>query len=133
MLDTHVWLWFVDGNPTLKKQAVANITTAAMTGNLIVLAICVWEIAMLQDRGRLTLNKPLADWISEALDLSGITLAALSPDAAIESCKLPGSFHSDPADRMIVATARIGNATVLTRDRRILDYGKQGFVSTLAI
>jgi PIN domain nuclease of toxin-antitoxin system len=133
VLDTHVWLWFVDGNPTLKKQAVANITTAAMAGNLLVPAICVWEIAMLQDRGRLTLNKPLADWISEALDLSGIAVAALSPDVAIESCKLPGSFHNDPADRMIVATARIENATVLTRDRRILDYGKQGFVSTLAI
>lgn len=88
---------------------------------------------MLQDRGRLTLNKPLKDWINEALDLSGTSLAPLSPDVAIESCKLPGKFHSDPADRMIVATARIESATILTRDKRILEYGLQGFVSARAI
>lgn len=133
VLDTHVWLWFVDGNSTLKKQVVADITATAMTGSLLIPAICVWEIAMLQDRGRLTLNKPLKDWINEALDLSGAFLAPLSPDVAIESCKLPGKFHSDPADRMIVATARIENATILTRDKRILEYGLQGFVSARAI
>ncbi len=133
VLDTHVWLWFVDGNSTLKKQVVADITATAMNGSLLIPAICVWEIAMLQDRGRLTLNKPLKDWISEALDLSGTSLAALSSDVAIESCKLPGKFHGDPADRMIVATARIENATILTRDKRILEYGLQGFVSARAI
>lgn len=133
VLDTHVWLWFVDGNSTLKKQVVADITATAMNGSLLIPAICVWEIAMLQDRGRLTLNKPLKDWINEALDLSGTSLAPLSPDVAIESCKLPGKFHSDPADRMIVATARIESATILTRDKRILEYGLQGFVSARAI
>jgi PIN domain nuclease of toxin-antitoxin system len=133
VLDTHTWLWFVDGNTTLKPKAVAEITSAAMHGSLLIPAICVWEIAMLQVRGRLTLNKPVKDWVGEALDLTGTVLMPLSADISIESCMLPGVFHADPADRMIVATARVESATILTRDQRIIDYGQQGFVSTRLI
>jgi PIN domain nuclease of toxin-antitoxin system len=88
---------------------------------------------MLQVRGRLTLNKPVKDWVGEALDLTGTVLMPLSADISIESCMLPGVFHADPADRMIVATARVESATILTRDQRIIDYGQQGFVSTRLI
>ena len=133
VLDTHTWVWFVDGNTTLRPKVVSEITSAAMSGTLLIPAICVWEIAMLQMRGRLTLNKPIKDWVNEALDLTGTVLTPLSADISIESCLLPGSFHADPADRMIVATARVENATVLTRDRRIIEYCQQGFVSALLI
>lgn len=88
---------------------------------------------MLQERGRITLNKPLKNWIAEALGLSGFSLYPLTPDVSLESCRLPGTIHGDPADRMIIATARIENATILTRDKRILDSSKFGFVSTRAV
>jgi len=133
VLDTHTWLWFVDGNTTLKPKVVSAITFAAMSGSLLIPAICVWEIAMLQMKGRLTLNKPLAEWVVQALALSGTILAPLTSEISIESCMLPGAFHSDPADRMIVATARVEGATILTRDRRIVEYGQQGFVSAQLI
>lgn len=133
VLDTHVWLWFVSGNAALHKDAVSEITKAAFAGSVFIPAISVWEISMLQARGRITLSKPLENWVEEALNLSGFLLYPLTPAVSVESCRLPGELHADPADRMIIATARIENATVMTRDKRILEYARSGFVSTRAV
>lgn len=133
VLDTHVWLWFVTGNSNLSKGAIAEVTKAALAGRVLIPAICVWEVAMLEERGRITLNKPVTDWIAEALDLPGISLYPSTPDVSVESCRLPGSVHGDPADRMIIATARIESSTIFTRDKRIIDYSKLGFVSAQAV
>lgn len=131
VLDTHVWVWLVMGNAALSSEARAAIEQAAADGALLVPAIAVWEVAMLELRGRLVLSKPIAQWIDEALAAPGLNLAPFSPDVAVESMRLPTPFHNDPADRMIVATARVADATLVTRDRKILDYGDSGHLAVL--
>ena len=87
---------------------------------------------MIEAKGRIFLAKPCAQWVREALSAPGLALALLTPEVAVESCQLPGKFHDDLADRLIVATARVGDATLGTRDERILAYGAAGHASVLA-
>ncbi len=77
---------------------------------------------MMAAKKRIELKISPAKWLSRALDETGITVVELLPDIAIDSCNLPGQFHPDPADRIIVATARLNNLTLLTKDQKILDY-----------
>lgn len=132
LLDTHVWLWLAAGTEPLRGSARDAIAVAAGRGNLRVAAISVWEIAMLASRNRVILGKPAAEWVREALSAPGLSLEPLDPVMAIESCHLPAGFRSDPADHMIVATARVIGATLMTRDRRILDYAGAGHVVAAA-
>lgn len=86
---------------------------------------------MLASLGHVQFSAAIADWVSGALSDSRVELVPLRPEIAVEACNLPGRFHKDPADRMIVATARIAGATLITRDDRILDYARQGFVGAI--
>ncbi len=131
VLDTHVWIWLVAGDAALARRAREAIENAAVEGAVVVPAISVWEVAMLEAHGRIVLAKPCAQWVNEALAAPGLALGALAPEIAVESCNLPAPFHDDPADRMIVATARVAGATLLTRDKRILDYGARGHVAVM--
>ncbi len=131
VLDTHAWIWVVAGDPALSGEARSAIEKAAAAGAVLVPAIAVWELAMLEARGRITLAKPCPEWVDDALAAPGFGLAPLTPDVAVESVRLPGPFHDDPADRMIVATARLAGARLVTRDQRILDYGARGHVAVM--
>ena len=93
-----------------------------MHSGLEVSAISCWEVAKLVQYGRLELACPLEEWMEQALAYSGVHLLELTPRIATESTKLPGSFHRDPADQIIVATARIYDIPLLTVDSRILQY-----------
>lgn len=123
LLDTHVWVWLVAGQK-LSSPATAAIRSAAKEGAVLVAAISVWEVAMLEQKGRLRFDRDCLEWVRAALALPGITLAPLSPDIAVESTRLPGAFGGDPADRILAATARQLGARLVTRDRQILRYGK---------
>jgi PIN domain nuclease of toxin-antitoxin system len=131
VLDTHVWIWTVNGDDEIQPALREKIAVALRQASVLVPSICVWEVGMLAKRSRIQLSKPLSIWIQEALDLSGFCLAPLCDAVALEAANLPGEFHSDPADCMIIATARINSAVLLTRDRRILEYGKSGYVNVL--
>lgn len=131
VLDTHVWIWLVGGDRTLSAEARAAIEEAAAAGQVLVPAISVWEVALLEARGRIVLAKPCARWVSDALAAPGLALAPLTPEVTIESVRLPEPFHDDPADRMIVATARLADAALVTRDARLLDYGARGHVASV--
>lgn len=132
VIDTHALFWLVSADGALSTQACAAIAQAADTNEVLIPAIVIWELAMLHERGRISLSQPLKDWISTILAMRGFGLAPLSPEIAIESCSLPGRFGSgDPADRLIAATARILKATLVTRDRRLLEYADQGFVTAI--
>ena len=87
---------------------------------------------MLASRGRIVLGKSIGLWLEEALADPGPAIDPLSPQIAIESYALPDVFHRDPADRLIVATARVSNSALMTRDRRILDYAARGHLTAVA-
>ncbi|MEM9273740.1 MAG: type II toxin-antitoxin system VapC family toxin [Cyanobacteria bacterium P01_F01_bin.143] len=128
LLDTHTWIWLFSGSKELATETIAYINLLGSKGKVFVSAISVWELSMLVAKNRITLAKPINQWVEESLDQPGVNLSVLTPEIAIESSFLPGNFHGDPADRMIVATARLNDLTLLTRDRKILSYGKNGYV-----
>jgi PIN domain nuclease of toxin-antitoxin system len=131
LLDTHVWVWFMLANAELAVSGRNAINRAAASGQLRIAAISVWEAARLASRGRVVLGRPLTQWITEAVSAPGLTIEPLLPQVAVEACSLPEAFHRDPADRLIVATARVTNATLMTRDRRILDYAARGHLTAI--
>ena len=134
LLDTHVWLWFALGDEArLGSAARRAIEDAAQSGRLAVSAITVWEIAMLETKGRIVLGMDCEKWIQAALTLSGLRLIGLDPEIAIASTRLPGEFHPDPADRILVATARALNGRLATADQRIIGYGRQDHVKVLEV
>lgn len=131
ILDTHVWLWLAFDDRRLRADARRVIEEAAGRGALHISAISVWEIAMLAARGRVELDMSVREWVGQSLARSGLGLADLTPDIMIEAYELPGPFHDDPADRMIIATARLREAMLLTHDRLLLAYGARGHVQVL--
>ena len=121
VIDTHIWVWWVHGDPSLSPTAQALLTSSEQTG-IVVSAISCWEVAKLVERHRLSLPCPVIDWLQQALSYPGVRLIDLSPQISVESTQLPGAFHRDPADQIIVATARVLDAPLLTVDGKILAY-----------
>lgn len=128
LLDTHVWVWLMLGDNRLGSASRRMLEKAVPDGLLRVSVISVWEVAMLEAKGRLTLAADCESWVREALAAPGVRLAELTPHICISSTRLPGVFHGDPADRMLIATARESDATLLTADQAILQYGSEGYV-----
>lgn len=132
LLDTHVWIWYVEGEAVRFSRRIEPLIEAAVQrGDVAVSAISVWEIAQLEAARRIELSMDIRAWVSRALGFPGVRLEALSPAAAIESTRLPGALHRDPADRLLIATARSIGAAIVTCDERILRYAQQGHVKAL--
>ena len=131
LLDTHVWLWLINADPTLSVRVRRAVTHAAVESRVLVSAISVWEVGMLEAKGRIRLGKDCEAWVREALALPGVRLVPVDERVALSSTRLPGDFHGDPADRLLVATARAVDATLATRDAAILAYGREGYVRTI--
>jgi len=134
LLDTHIWIWLLNGDKKLKNsKTLSLITIAVKYANIRISAISIWEIGMLESKGRIQFPISCLDWVNKALSAPGTSLAPINPAIAIESSRLPENFHGDPADRLIVATARNLNATLITHDKNILAYGKKNHVKTINI
>jgi len=122
MLDTHTWIWW-HMNPQKLSQKVKRLVGKTDSYDEILLsAISPWEFCKLLEKKRIGISCNPEEWINIALDMPKLRLVPLSPILACRSTVLPQPFHSDPADQIIVATAREENATILTRDERILSY-----------
>jgi PIN domain nuclease of toxin-antitoxin system len=104
---------------------------AGAIGKVLVSAISVWEVGMLEAKGRVRFTVEVGEWVRRALAAPGVHLAPLTPEIALDSTRLPEPVHGDPADRILVATARRMGATLVTRDTKILDYGRQGLLSVI--
>lgn len=134
LLDTHVWIWLLNGSPHFRSsKCLPHIDEAMKHSNIRISAISVWEIGMLEAKGRIRFKVDCLEWIHQALNAPGTSLVPLSPEIAIESTRLPGIFQSDPADRILVATARHINATFVTQDKNIIHYGKQDYLDILSV
>ncbi len=129
--DTCATIWIYE-KARLAPAAVAAIDAAHRAGvPSYISAISAWEIGMLASRGRVQLLIRPERWFANLFDVPGVKLADLSPDILIASSFLPGKPPKDPTDRIIAATARDLGATLVTRDRALLGYGKQGHVAVL--
>jgi len=123
VLDTHALVWWVNGDAQLSSPAKSAIEDALTKGDqVLVSAISAWELAMLVQRGRIDLAMGLDEWLSAVASIDGVSLVAISAQVAAQAANLPGEFHNDPADRMIVALAREHNVALVTADQRIQSY-----------
>ena len=121
LLDTHVLIWWLNDRTRLSRPQQEAIEAASPDAPVYVSDISLWEVAMLQGLGRIRLALPLREWLAKAVAPPLVRRQGISPAVAAEVAALPDSFHRDPADRILVATARVLGATLLTQDRRIVD------------
>ncbi len=120
LLDTHVWIWTQESPDAIGAKARARLETTAE--DVCVSTVSTLEIARLVAGGLLELKGSLERWVRSAVDSLEARSIDVDHRVAIEAYKLPGKFHKDPADRMLVATARLGDLTLVTADERILSY-----------
>jgi PIN domain nuclease of toxin-antitoxin system len=133
ILDTHVLLWSVLEPSELTPHTKQIITMAQEEHRLFIASISLWEISMLQFKKRLHIYEPIQEFLHAITHISGLSVKDLSAEIAAESILLTDNFHGDPADRMIVATAKIHHATLLTRDQKILSWAKLGSIRALEV
>lgn len=132
LLDTCAVIWMASG-ATLARQASLAIDAAFVEGSeLRVSPITAWEIGLLARKGRLPATVPPTELFRSFVEADGVGLSAISPEILIDSSFLPGEMHGDPADRIVIATARSEDLTIVTRDQAILAYAQQGYVRALA-
>ncbi len=133
ILDTHVWLWLMEGDPRLAGELAQALEDASTTGSLRITALSLWEVAALEALHRVQLRVPVGVWLADALATPGLSLIEIDPTIAAESVRLPGAFSGDPVDRLLVAAARTQAGTVYTADPDIIAYGAQGYVDVAEV
>jgi PIN domain nuclease of toxin-antitoxin system len=123
VLDTHIVIWWTSGDSALSDNAKSRIEAAIESNEqVLVSSITAWEVSMLVSKGRLNLVMDIDTWIKTVSEIEGVPFVPVDNKVAIESTRLPSEFHKDPADRMIVALARVLSATLVTADEKILKY-----------
>jgi PIN domain nuclease of toxin-antitoxin system len=130
LLDTCALLWTVNGDP-LSSEALKAIEKARKAGDLFLSPVSAWEIGILAQRGKVLFGVSAESYVSRAFTRPGVQVAALTPEIAVRASYLPGQFHSDPADRLLISTAILMGLMLVTRDREILRYAGQGHLSAL--
>ena len=122
LLDTNAWIWWVSDPSQLSPRARRTIMDEEAGGGIVVSAISVWEVAVKAALGKLTLDREIRAWVGAASLYPGLTVKPLDPQDALESTLLPGRFHKDPADRILIALARRLGVPLVTGDRAIRAY-----------
>ena len=122
VIDTHVWIWWNMHPKKLSSKVRTLLSTPKRYEELLLSAISLWEFSKLLEKGRIGISCNPEEWISEALDIPKLRLVPLTPTIAYRSTSLPESFTGDPADQILVASAREENATILTKDKVIQKY-----------
>ncbi|KQR76462.1 twitching motility protein PilT [Burkholderia sp. Leaf177] len=122
VLDTHTLIWWVSNDPSLSKKAKLAIERERAGGEIVVSTITAWEIAMLVERETLAFSMDVEHWLAQVQQIPGVRFEPIDVEISTRSVKLPGEFHKDPADRLIVATARKFGAPLVTKDLKIRAY-----------
>lgn len=122
VLDTHVWVWWNMNPSKLARRVRTLLENPRRYKEVLLSAISPWEFSKLLEKQRIGISCDPESWLAEALRIPGLRLVPITPVLAYRSTILPQPFHGDPADQIIVATAREENATILTMDRRIREY-----------
>ncbi len=124
LLDTHTWIWWNMNPRNLSQRVMDIIGNTDAYKEMLLSAISPWEFSKLLEKQRIGISCNPEDWINIALEMPKLKLVPLSPILSYRSTVLPQPFHGDPADQIIVATAREEKATILTKDAKILAYEK---------
>ena len=119
LLDTHIFVWLAIEDKKLSRKYLEILET--VNERALSIMSC-WEIAKLVEKGKLRFNVPIAEWLQTALDFNNIQILQLEIDIIADSISLPGKFHKDPADQLIVATARVLDIELMTVDEKIVNY-----------
>ncbi len=138
LLDTHAWIWVMEGKIAGKKETINHslirkLEAASKKSRIYVAAISLWEVSMLEAKGRIGFRIPCLQWLHNAVNSPGLSVVPVDPDIAFDSANLPEGFHGDPADRLIVTSARKTDSILVTRDKNILDYSARNFLRTVEI
>ncbi len=133
LLDTHIACWAAFDADRLSPKIRSTIEKALSQNILAIADISLWEISMLIQQRQLIITLPLQQWIQQLVDSLYLQVIPMTPQIVADSIQLPEGFHADLADRLIVATARCFNATLITQDEEILNWSQPGFVRTLAL
>ncbi|ELR97007.1 type II toxin-antitoxin system VapC family toxin [Gloeocapsa sp. PCC 73106] len=130
ILDTHIWVWWNQNDPKLSTHH-KNLIENTLSDGIGICTISLVELAPLVKQERVTLPLPMQEWFCIALSVGGVILIPITPTIAIDAVNLPGEFHKDPADRLIVATARANGCALITADRQILNYPYVKLINTI--
>ncbi|MFO7889969.1 MAG: type II toxin-antitoxin system VapC family toxin [bacterium] len=122
LFDTHTWIWWNMHPQNLSRKVLRLIQEEDSYDDLLLSAISPWEFSKLLEKGRIGISCNPEEWINKALEIPKLRFVQFTPTIAYRSTVLPQPFHEDPADQIIVATAREENASILTKDERILNY-----------
>ena len=123
LLDTHIWVWLMNGSDELNRREYLHlIEQYSRRDALRICAISVWELGMLVAKKRLTLSKDVSHWVKESLKGHGLALEPLSIDILLESTQMNAEAHGDPADRLILTTAKNIQAAIMTADVKMISY-----------
>ena len=131
LLDTCAIIWISSGKPVAQRADDAIAQAFDTNSPIHISPFSAWELGMLMSRGRLPASINERAMLERLTSLNGVSYAEMPADVLIDSSYLPGAIHKDPADRIIIATAREYGMTILTRDQKILDYAEQGHVNAL--
>ena len=94
LLDTHIWVWWINGDARLPRTCYSYLDELPV-GEVAISVFSCWEVAMLHGRGRLGFGRSLDEWLSLALERAGVMIVEISPEIAVDSCRLPGELHGD--------------------------------------
>ena len=131
LLDTCAAIWIMNGDPLRDPAATELPQALERNGRLVISPITAWEIATLVAKKRILLTLRPEVWFSKLCELPGVTLVDMPPSVLIASTSLPGKTPADPADRILIATAREFDYTLVTRDRLLLKYASSGYVRAM--
>jgi PIN domain nuclease of toxin-antitoxin system len=121
LLDTHIWIWLVNESPRLRSKW-AQILERTPPSDIAISIFTCWEVAKLVEKGKFEINVPVEQWLKEALNYTGVKVFELNVEIIADCTNLPGKFHRDPIDQIIVSTTRTHGCTLMTEDRKILAY-----------
>jgi len=131
LLDTHTWIWIANDELRHDPILFVRLHLAAANDAIFVSSMSLYEVANAASRGRMKLHRSLEDWFAANLTRPGVRILELTPSIALETAKLPATFHGDPGDRLIAATARVEELTLVTHDKALLRFGKKGMFPVL--
>jgi len=125
LLDTHIWVWFVESDASqMSNKAIEFVKRASERGEVLVSDISFWEVANKSAKGKLSLSIETVLWLKRASEGPGASYLPIERSALIQSMRLVGTPPRDPADRILIATAQLNNATLVTTDKEIIDYAR---------